>query len=257
MQLYTEEKDWAKLVEVVLRLADFVEDPKQRAKYMHTAAIVASRQLGDVDQALAFYDRALEFDPTLVEGARRGHRARAAEGRPRRRRAPPQGAARAGEAGAGPRRSSSRSSTSSASSISKFLNEPELAIDAYEAAQTFDPDERERARDRSPSSTRATSTQYLDKAVTAQAQILRRNPYRVESYKLLRQLYTEAKRADAAWCLCQALSVLNLAEPDEERFYRRQRAENAAPAQAASTTTTGRQARARGRRPAASRASSR
>ena len=38
MQLYSEEKDWAKLVEVVLRLADFVEDPKQRAKYMHTAA---------------------------------------------------------------------------------------------------------------------------------------------------------------------------------------------------------------------------
>ena len=56
MQLYSEEKDWAKLVEVVLRLADFVEDPKQRAKYMHTAAIVSSRQLGEIDQALTFYD---------------------------------------------------------------------------------------------------------------------------------------------------------------------------------------------------------
>jgi hypothetical protein len=55
----------------------------------------------------------------------------------------------------------------------------------------------------------------------------------VESYKLLRRLYTEAKRADAAWCLCQALSVLKLAEPDEERFYKRHRADNAAPAQAA------------------------
>src|SRR5262249_34905582 len=74
--------------------------------------------------------------------------------------------------------------------------------------------------------------QYLDKAVKSQAQILRRNPYRVESYKLLRRLYTEGRRADAAWCLCQALSVLNLAEPDEERFYKRHRAANAAPAQA-------------------------
>jgi hypothetical protein len=57
----------------------------------------------------------------------------------------------------------------------------------------------------------------------------------VESYKLLRRLYTEAKRADSAWCLCQALSVMNLAEPDEERFYRRHKSEGAAQAQAAIT----------------------
>ena len=78
-------------------------------------------------------------------------------------------------------------------------------------------------------------TQYLDKAVKAQAAILRKNPYRVESYKLLRRLYTESKRADPAWCLSQALSVLNLAEPDEQRFYLRHRADNAAPAQAVLT----------------------
>lgn len=32
--------------------------------------------------------------------------------------------------------------------------------------------------------------------------------------------------------VCQALTVLNLADPDEERFFKRHRAENAAPAQA-------------------------
>jgi hypothetical protein len=111
------------------------------------------------------------------------------------------------------------------------LNEPELAIDAYEAAQAFDPEGKERA-DILAELYASDVTQYLDKAVRAQAQILKRNPYRVESYKLLRRLYTEARRPDPAWCLCQALSVLNLAEPDEERFYRRHRADNAAPAQA-------------------------
>ena len=54
MQLYSEEKDWAKLVEVVLQLADFVDDKKQRAKYMHTAAMVSARQLGEVDVALDY-----------------------------------------------------------------------------------------------------------------------------------------------------------------------------------------------------------
>jgi hypothetical protein len=114
----------------------------------------------------------------------------------------------------------------------KFLNEPEMAIDAYEAAQAFDPEDRTRA-DLLAELYASDVTQYLDKAVRAQTQMLRRNPYRKESYKLLRRLYTEAKRADASWCLCQALTVLNMAEPDEERFYKRHRAENAAAAQSA------------------------
>jgi tetratricopeptide (TPR) repeat protein len=230
MQLYSEEKDWAKLVEVVLRLADFVDDPKQRAKYMHTAAIVSSRQLGEIDQALGFYDRAVEFDPTLVkamdeavelrrqkgdhDGVEKGLKAQLEQAKQTQDRARiVQVLDQMGEL------------------YRRFLNEPELAIDAYEAAQAFDPEGKERAETLAELYA-SDVTQYLEKAVKAQAQILKRNPYRVESYKLLRKLYTEARQPDPAWCLCQALAVLNLAEPDEERFYRRHRADNAAPAQA-------------------------
>ena len=230
MQLYSEEKDWAKLVEVVLRLADFVEDPRQRAKYMHTAAIVSQKHLGEVDQAIKFYERALKDDPNLMraleelieltssKGDHDAHEkllnvqldhAKEAHDREK----IPQILDRLAEL------------------YRKFLNEPEMAVDAYEAAQAFDPENRERM-DMLAELYASDVTKYLDKAVRAQAQILERNPYRVESYKLLRRLYTEAKKADAAWCLCQALNVLNLAAPDEERFYKRHRADNAAPAQA-------------------------
>ena len=65
MQLYSEEKDWGKLVEVVVKLASKVDDKKQKAKYMHTAAIVSWRQMGDLDRAAQFYDQVLELDPTL------------------------------------------------------------------------------------------------------------------------------------------------------------------------------------------------
>ena len=51
MQLYSEEKDWSKLIEVVIKLASKVDDKKQKAKYLHTAAIVSARQLTDLDQA--------------------------------------------------------------------------------------------------------------------------------------------------------------------------------------------------------------
>jgi tetratricopeptide (TPR) repeat protein/tRNA A-37 threonylcarbamoyl transferase component Bud32 len=230
MQLYSEEKDWAKLVEVVLRLADFVEDPKQRAKYMHTAAIVSSRQLGETDQALSFYDRALEFDPTLSRAMEEAIELRRQKG-------DHDGVERLLKA----QLEQAKESQDRAKIVQvldqmgelyrRFLNEPELAIDAFEASQAFDPDGRERAEILAELYA-SDVTQYLEKAVKAQSQILERNPYRVESYKLLRRLYTEARQPDPAWCLCQALAVMNLAEPDEERFYRRHRGDNAAPAQA-------------------------
>ncbi len=230
MQLYSEEKDWGSLVEVVLRLAEFLEDKKQRAKYMHTAAIVSARQLGEIDQALAFYEVAIDLDPTLVKAMEEAADLRREKGdhlgverllktqlehakQVQDREKIIQVLDRMGEL------------------YAKLLNDPGLAIDAYEAAQAFDPEGKLRAEVLAELYA-SDVAQYLDKAVRAQAQILRRNPYRIESYKLLRRLYTEARRPDPAWCLCQVLSVLNLADADEERFYRRHRADNAASAQA-------------------------
>jgi tetratricopeptide (TPR) repeat protein len=230
MQLYSEEKDWAKLVEVVLRLADFVDDAKQRAKYMHTAAIVASRQLGETDQALAFYERALQDDPGLTKAAEEAMELRTQlgdhEGVQRLLKVQLEHAKQTQD-----RAKIVQVLDRMGELYRRLLNEPELAIDAFEAAQAFDPEGKERAEILAELYASDVG-QYLDKAVRAQATILRQNPYRVGSYKLLRKLYTEARRPDPAWCLCQAVSVLNVADADEERFYRRHRAENAAPAQA-------------------------
>ncbi len=231
MQLYSEEKDWAKLVEVVLRLADFVEEPKQRAKYMHTAATIASKQLGKVDQALGFYAKVLELDPAntkaldeamdLYRG--KGQHAKVEELLKRQ-----LDAAKVAQ----DREKLVRILDQLGELYQKQLGEPELAIDAYEAAQAFDPEGKGRA-EKLAELYASDPKQYLDKAVKAQAGILKKNPYRVESYKLLRKLFTDAKMADPAWCMCQALSLLKLAEPDEERFYKKHRSENAAPAQSA------------------------
>ncbi|MBX3188743.1 MAG: protein kinase [Labilithrix sp.] len=231
MQLYSEEKDWAKLVDVVLRLADFVEDLKQRAKYMHTAATIASKHLGKVDQALGFYARVLELDPDNAKAVAEAIELYRGKGK----HDEVEGLLKKQIEAA--KNAQDRDKLVSVLDqlgelYQKFLNEPELAIDAYEAAQAFDPEDRARA-EKLAELYALDPKQYLEKAVRSQAQILRRNPYRVESYKLLRKLFTDAKQADPAWCLCQALSVLRLAEPDEERFYKKHRSENAAPAQSA------------------------
>jgi tetratricopeptide (TPR) repeat protein len=231
MQLYSEDKDWAKLVETVLRLAEFVPDEKQRAKYLHTAAMVSARELGEVDEALEYYELAIELDPLLdkaIDEAIELKRTRGDHAGVEK--LLNQQIERAKEHN--DRDKLIRVLDQLGELYAKFLNEPSLAVDAYEAAQAFDPDDEGRAEILAELYA-SNVAEYLDKAVHAQAQLLRQNPYRVDSYKLLRRLYTEAKRGDAAWCLCQALTVLKLAGPDEERFYRRHRADNAAPAQAA------------------------
>jgi tetratricopeptide (TPR) repeat protein len=233
MQLYSEEKDWNKLVDVVVRLADFVEDPTQRVKYLHTAAIVTAREIGDTARALEFYGRVLELDPGFeramdeaaeLYSARGDHagterllqnmleRATAKDDQP----AMLSAFSRLGEV------------------YEHKLGWIDKAIDAYEAAQTLDPENRERAE--KLSALYATSPEkYLEKAVATQSVLLRQSPFRHESYRTLRRLYTETRRADSAWCLCQALTLLKLAEPDEERFYKRMRSDTAAVAQAVLT----------------------
>ena len=228
MQLYSEEKDWGKLVDVVLRLADFVEEPKQRAKYLQTAAIVCARQMGDVDRALEFYARVLELDPKADKALGEAIELRKDKGDHR---GVEKLLQRKLEAATAEKDKKVMLETfiELAELYEKHLNWPDRAIDALEAVQTLEPENRARAEHLGELYAR-NPEKYLDKAVAAQQTLMRQNPYRPESYKLLRKLYTEVKRADAAWNLCQALCVLNLAEPDEERFYKRMRAESAAPA---------------------------
>lgn len=230
MQLYSEEKDWGKLIEVVLKLSDFVEDKKQKAKYLHTAAMVSARQLGEVDAALEYYGRALDLDPSLERALEEAVELRKQKGDYR-------GVEtllkmkleHANEANDQPKMLAAFEEL--AVLYQKNLGWISAAIDAYEAAQTLDPENKQR-NDVLASLYASDPAQYLEKAVTAHRAILMRNPERAESYKLLRRLYTETKRADAAWCMCQALYLMNLAEPDEERFFRRMRSESPAAARA-------------------------
>lgn len=228
MQLYSEEKDWAKLIDIVLRLADFVEEPKQKAKYIHTAASISHKQLRDLETAIGYYDQVLALDPTMPKALHEAIELR-------RERGDWEGVERLLQL-----QLESTPPSEHEKLIATFdalgalyhqqLGSTEQAIDAYEAAQELDPDNRER-NERLAEMYASDPSQYLEKAVASQRMILHRNPHKPEPYKLLRRLYTETKHADSAWCLCQALAVQNMAEPDEERFYKRMRSESAAPAQ--------------------------
>jgi serine/threonine protein kinase/cytochrome c-type biogenesis protein CcmH/NrfG len=233
MQMYSESEDWSQLVDVVLRLGELADDPVAKSKYLTTAAIVTDRHMKDPIAAAALFEKVVDVDPknekALTEAIRLrgGERDHAATERlllVKLERAK----------AAGDKVAQIAALDALGDVRHRHLDKVDDAIEAYEAAQALDPEGRERAETLA-NIYASDASRYLDKAVKAQTAILKRNPYRAESFKLLRKLFTQSKRADAAWCVCQVLTNLKLAEPDEERFYRRHRAEGPAPAQSALT----------------------
>lgn len=379
MKLYSEEKDWGKLVEVVLRLGDGVEDPKQKVKYIQTAAGVASRQLEDYDAAIKYLDMVLELEPDNQKAI--GDKIDALQKKEdhsglidyllRRAEAIDEVKAKIkltqevakiamdkmndGEAALGYMQKVvdygailgddtthvklvieaagfAYDKVGNEEAAVKYLDQAlklagndagiafaaaKTAMDKYsndEAAERFlrrtlelSPDNiealqrsiqlREKAEDyagvveylelaldqaRKQNNPQAAvqllermarlnlqklddvdaaiaylerafevdpgdlgrverlselyadnSDRYYDKAVQAQTALVKNNAFEPQGYRKLRKLFTEGKEADPAWCSCQALYVLNSAEPDEERFFSRMRAESAADAQQA------------------------
>ena len=61
MSVYSASKDWGRLVEVILRIADLLEEPRQLAKYYITAGSITSRELGRLDEAAGYYEQALNM----------------------------------------------------------------------------------------------------------------------------------------------------------------------------------------------------
>ncbi len=221
MAVYSENKDWSRLLEVLVRMAGVVEDPKLRGRYFNTAAAVSHGELGAFEQAIEHYERALAFDPSL-DSAFRGmadclQRTASWEKLARAYRQHIE-------------RVKGRVTEEELASLWDNLGETchyrlnrlDEAVEAYEAAHVLDRENRART-ERLVEIYAKHPSRYADRAITAHAELLAQNSYRVESYQALRKLYTQLSRPDEAWCVCQALRSLNMAEPDEEAFFKRHR----------------------------------
>jgi tetratricopeptide (TPR) repeat protein len=222
MQVFSVEKDWSRLLDVVTRLADLVEDKKQKAKYLHTAAMVAAREIGDRDQALGLLDSALDADP--------GHEGAMQEALAiRRRLADWDGIkdilkARAQRLAAeGGKNKEVLATLDELGETYERLGSIEQAARVYESALDLEPDG-VRWLERLA---RAYSTDdgYSEQALEALSLWIEVDPYRPEPYQLMRKVHTAGRHADGAWLSCQALHVLSQAQPDESRFYARFRNE--------------------------------
>jgi tetratricopeptide (TPR) repeat protein len=229
MAVYSEGKDWSRLVDVLVRMASVVEDQNLSAKYLQTAAAISNGELAQHERAVELYERALHAVPTL-EPAFNGLSECLTRAEDWSRLA---GAYRNfiehGKTALDSERQAGLWDQLGELYASR-LSRVDEAVSAYEAAQELDPENRERT-ERLVEIYGKHPNRYGERAIQTHDKLLAHNPYRVESYRALRQLYTQLKRPDEAWLLCQALRGLNMAEPDEETFFKRYRVQAPATAQ--------------------------
>ena len=229
MQLYSEGKDWRRLVKVIRKIATLVESAPQKAKYLHTAAQVAAKEMGDTNQALELIDQVLELDPkhegALGEALKLRRQVGDMEGLKQLLKEQIKTASEAND-----NRTMLRTLDELADLYLNHFGRLDQAIAVHEGALEVEPGDSRRAEILADLYARDPS-RYLNKAVAAQAKVLQLDPYRPDAYRVLRKIYTDVRRADSAWCVCQALYVLNRAAPDEAMFYKRMRPDGPAAAE--------------------------
>jgi hypothetical protein len=98
------------------------------------------------------------------------------------------------------------------------LKEFNAAIQAFEVAAGLDPNNAARHEILAELYVMA-GPDFSQKAVQEHMTLVKRDPFRVESYKALRKIYMDTRQYDKAWCMCSALTFLQRADADETQFY--------------------------------------
>jgi tetratricopeptide (TPR) repeat protein len=224
MAVYSDAKDWPRLIEVILRIAEMVKDSAALAKYYNTAATIAHHELSRFDEAANYYEEALshlapaegaaQFEgltQCLTENQDWERLERAFEAR----------IARLREAGGEPKDIAALLDAC-AEIVQGRLGRLNDALRMYEEAMELEPDNEQRRAMLAAIYTKEPK-RFFQRAVAAQRHYLEQDPHRVESLQALRKVYTSGKRPDESWCVCQALRCLKAADADEEKFFKKYR----------------------------------
>jgi tetratricopeptide (TPR) repeat protein len=203
LHLVAEDGDWSYALDLVQRLVDTEKDPRVRARYRHTAAMIARDELDDNDLALSLYEQSLDDDPTsfavadeleaLITGLndfeelvrfyyKRLEHVRRNEGRDGER----------------------LRLWDRLASLCMALDRTDDAVAAYEVGLSLAPDDVNR---RIRLAELYTQTSNLPQAIVQHQGILKLEKRRVASYEALRVLYSRTKQMEKALACADALTA--------------------------------------------------
>ncbi|MBS1118984.1 MAG: Tetratricopeptide 2 repeat protein [Deltaproteobacteria bacterium] len=206
LSLVADDGDWSYSLDLLQRLIDTEKEPKVRARYRHTAAMILRDEIDDADRATTLLDQAIEDDPMAFTAAdeleamlgvatdrdalvgfyyRRLEHMRSKEGRPSERLRLWD---RLGE-------------------LSLQLGRTDDAVVALEVALSLDGDNAERRERLADLYLEADPKHDLSAIVQHQA-VLRTNKRRASSYEALRTLYLRTRQPEKARACHEAVALL-------------------------------------------------
>ncbi|HUJ59424.1 MAG TPA: tetratricopeptide repeat protein, partial [Kofleriaceae bacterium] len=238
LDLYVETKQWKKAVETIERFVGLEQDTFRRGVYFHAAATLCRDELKSLDEAVDYYDCALDsffseperLDDILLPRALKSFEAidkvlttkRDWKGQERAyrdmiKRLPKDGNPRFHKLQVG-------LIDGLAEIYRSRLKQYAEAMEVFEIAQQLDPDNELRPAGSDRAEILAelyliAGPDQADKAIEQHARMLRREPFKYDSYKALARVYKETQQWDKLWCLCRTLAFLRKASPDEQQFY--------------------------------------
>ncbi len=217
LKIYYAAKRYADVVEIVLRIADLVDDPGQLARYYVTVAKIYRRELKQLDEAVTYFEMAIEQDSSLSDAEEalveilteredwdqlEKHYKRAISRLPK-------------DALAEEKLELYRPL---AELLLEKLDREKDGIMITEVISKLVPEDatwREKLAD-----LYGWRPEYAEKAVALHRSMIEDNPARVESFRGLYRIFSAEEEPDQTWCAASMLSLLNQASPDERKFYR-------------------------------------
>lgn len=227
LDLYTETEQWKKAVEIIERFASLENDAIRRGSYYQAAGTICRDKIKAIDEAIDFYNRALDnffenperlpqsmrpralkafADIDKILTAKRDWKSQERAYRQMIKRLPP----------------GDRILVDLWHSLGEIyrsrLRQFQSAVAAYEIAQKLDPTNKSR-REILAELYLLSGPDQAEKAVQQHMEMLKLEPFKLDSYKALRKIYMDTHQYDKTWCVCNALAVLKKADPEEQQFY--------------------------------------
>jgi golgin subfamily B member 1 len=222
LDLFSETKQWKKAIEILSKLAD-LETGKVKARFLVAAGNIANYELHSTDDAVEFYNQALDADPDDLKAFERIDKIMTAKKDWRNQeRAYRKMIKRLGAEPAPDKRPTQIALWHALGEIYRSrLKDFKSATAAFEVAVSLDQDALPRHQILAELYQMAGPDTY-DKAVQEYRFLVKNTQDFGEMavhLKTLRRLFMEMQLYDRAWCVSSALAFLRKADPEEQQFF--------------------------------------
>jgi tetratricopeptide (TPR) repeat protein len=226
LNVYTQQKEWPNAVEMLKRLIDNESDSGRQAKYYYTIAVIHRDEMKDALASVEWFDKALDADVKQLKPFEAIDRILTqAKSWKELERAYRRMLRRVAENDDGEMESIKILLWQNLGEIYRSrLGHMKSAIQAFETAVGLQPDSQKNRLILAELYERTGDNP--DGAIQQHKELIKIDHFRIESYRALWKAYMQKKEYDKAWCMAGALSFLQNANDQEEKFYKQYLGQN-------------------------------